>query len=79
MLDIWSRFSVTTFITRKQPCEVIDKVLMYCIGILRVICTDNGGDFIAEENRVASIFNIRVHTTAAERPFQNGLCELNML
>ena len=38
--------------------------------------TDNGGEFNADEMReVMSILNVRVLTTAAESPFQNGLCE----
>ena len=40
------------------------------------ILTDNGGEFNADEMReVMSILNVRVLTTAAESPFQNGLCE----
>ena len=53
---------MSTFVTRKHP-----RVLDVIDGIL----TDNGGEFQAEEMReVANILNIRVHTTAAESPFQ---------
>ena len=35
-----------------------------------------GGEFNSEEMRgVASILDVRINTTAAESPFQNGLCE----
>ena len=45
-------------------------------GIMGAILTDNGGEFNSEEMReVASILNVKVCTTAAESPFQNGLCE----
>ena len=38
--------------------------------------TDNGGEFSSDEMReVVSILNVRLVTTAAESPFQNGLCE----
>ena len=38
--------------------------------------SDNGGEFNADEIReVASILNVELCTTAAESPFQNGLCE----
>ena len=38
--------------------------------------TDNGGEFSSDEMReVMSILNVRLITTAAESPFQNGLCE----
>ena len=81
MVDMWSRFSVSTFITRKRPSEVIDKVLKCWIGIFGVmesILTDNGGEFNAEElSEVTSILGVRVHTIAAQSPFQNGLCERN--
>ena len=40
------------------------------------IMTDNGGEFSSDEMReVMSVLNVRVITTAAESPFQNGLCE----
>ena len=38
--------------------------------------TDTGGEFSSEEMiEVMSILNVKVITTAAERPFQNGYCE----
>ncbi len=40
------------------------------------ILTDNGGEFSADEVRdVASVLDIKVHTTGAESPNQNGMCE----
>ena len=45
-------------------------------GIMGSIMTDNGGEFSSDEIReVMSVLNVRVITTAAESPFQNGLCE----
>ena len=38
--------------------------------------SDNGGEFSSDEMRdVMSILNVNILTTAAESPFQNGLCE----
>ena len=38
--------------------------------------TDNGGEFSSDKVReVASILNVRLITTAADSPLQNGLCE----
>ena len=45
-------------------------------GVMGSIITDNGGEFSSDEMyQVMSILNVRVITTAAESPFQNGLCE----
>ena len=80
MIDMWSRFTVSVFIKRKKPSVVVDKIMMHWVGagfgVMEAIMSDNGGEFSSEETReVASILNITVHTTGAECPFQNGLCE----
>ena len=56
---------------------MIDKVMTNWIEVLmKSIMTDNGGEFSSDETReVASVLGIEVITTAAESPFQNGLCE----
>ena len=82
MVDMFSRFSVSVFINRKRPRDVIDKIMLCWVGatfgVMEAILTDNGGEFSSEEMReVASILNVEVCTTAAESPFQNGLCERN--
>ena len=47
-------------------------------GVMETILTDNGGEFSSDEMReVASVLNIELCTTAAESPFQNGVCERN--
>jgi transposase InsO family protein len=79
MVDMWSRYTVSCFIDRKNPKCVIDKIMgnwIAIFGVMRGIMTDNGGEFSSEETReVASILNLRINTSAAESPFQNGLCE----
>ena len=82
LIDMWSRLTVSQFIKRKKPAEVIDQIMMKWVGVgfgvMEGILHDNGGEFHADEIReVASILNINVCTTAAESPFQNGLCERN--
>ena len=82
LVDMWSRFSVSVFIQRKKPCEVIDKIMMCWVGagfgVMEAILSDNGGEFSSDEMReVCSILNVETYTTAAESPFQNGLCERN--
>ena len=80
LVDMWSRLTISVFIRRKLPRVVIDKIMLNWIGagfgIMGSILSDNGGEFSSDETReVASILNVEVLTTAAESPFQNGLCE----
>ena len=81
LVDMFSRFTVSVFINRKRPRDIIDKMIKCWIGVFGVmgaVLTDNGGEFSSEEMReIASILNVEVLTTAAESPFQNGLCEKN--
>ena len=77
---MWSRLTVSKLIDRKKPSEVIDKIMIHWVGagfgIMQSILSDNGGEFSSDETReVTSVLNVEVCTTAAESPFQNGLCE----
>ena len=62
MVDTWSRYSMSVFIHRKRPREVLDKLMQQWIGIFGVmdaILTDNGGEFTSDEMReVVSVLNI---------------------
>ena len=77
--DMWSRYTVSVFIDRKKSSNVLNALMQRRIavfGIMGSIMTDNGGEFSSDEMReVMSVLNLRVITTAAESPFQNGLCE----
>lgn len=79
MIDMWSRYTVSVFIQRKRPSDVIDAMMKYWVGVFGVmgaIMSDNGGEFSSDEMReIASILNIRLCTTAGMSPYQNGLCE----
>ena len=79
IIDMWSRYTVSIFIDRKQPSNVIDALMTHWIGrfgVMGALMTDNGGEFNSNEMReVASILNVTLCTTSGESPFQNGLCE----
>lgn len=81
MIDMFSRFTVATWVKRKRPEEIIEAIIKEWIGILGVmkkLLSDNGGEFNGEEIRaIESLLNIEHDTTGAESPFQNGLCERN--
>ena len=79
IIDMWSRYTFSVFINRKNPSDVIDALRQRWIAVFRTmasIMTNNGGEFSSDEMReVASILNVRLITAAADSPFQNGLCE----
>ena len=79
IIDMWSRYTVSVLINRKKPSNVIDALMQRWVavfGVMGSIMTDNGGEFSSDETReVMSMLNVRLLTTAAESPFQNGLCE----
>lgn len=72
-------------IDRRKPIVIIDKIMKCSVGagfgIIDWgvgIVSDNGEEFLTEQMRVVcSILNVLKITTAAESPFQNGLCERN--
>ena len=79
IIDMWSRYTLSIFIDRKKPSNVIDNLMTHWIGkfgVMGALMTDNGGEFSSDEIRdITSILNIHLCTTAGESPFQNGLCE----
>ena len=79
MIDMYSRYTQSVFISRKRTTDVIDAIMSNWVGVFGVmggLLTDNGGEFTGEEIRdVMSVLNVRISTTGAESPFQNGLCE----
>ena len=81
MVDMFSRLTISCFIERKTPREVIDKIMEKWIGyfgVMRFILNDNGGEFTRDEiKEVKDILNVVDLTTGAESPWMNGLCEKN--
>ena len=79
IIDMWSRYTVSVFVNRKKPSDVIDALMERWISVFETmgsIMTDNGGELSSDEMReVASFLNVRFFTIAADSPFQNGLFE----
>ena len=79
MIDMWSRYSMSTFIRNKEPKTVVDIIMRRWIGtfgLMKGLLNDNGGEFSCDETReVASILGVKLFTTAGYSPHQNGLCE----
>ena len=79
IIDMWLRYTMSTFVDRKKPANIIDALMTQWIGkcgIMRALMTDNGGEFNSDEMRdITSVLNVQLCTTADESPFQNGLCE----
>ena len=80
-VDMWSRLTTAAFITRKEPKQVIDKIMSKWVayyGVPACILNDNGGEFTAEEVvAMKGALNIVNLTTGADSPWQNGTCERN--
>ena len=81
MVDMFSRYTVAALIQRKRPDDVIDALMKKWVcyhGTMRVLLSDNGGEFTGDEmTEIKSMLNVEEHTTAAESPWQNGICERN--
>ena len=81
LIDMFSRYSISVFVSRKTKETIIDNIITQWIayfGVMKKVLSDNGGEFRNDEMReVCSILEVEVLTTAAESPFQNGLCERN--
>ena len=79
MVDMWSRYTMSVFVNRKVSSGIIDRIMEFWIGVFgvpRALMSDNGGEFCSDEMKhVCSFLNVEIFTTAAESPFQNGLCE----
>merc|ERR1711954_623121 len=79
MIDVFTRYTMAKLISRKLPSTIIEQLIQRWIAIFGVmggIITDNGGEFTADElKEVGSLLDMRILSTGAESPFQNGLCE----
>ncbi len=82
IVDMWSRITVSVFVNPKRLSDVVDKIMSCWIGVFGVmesVISDNGGGgFCSDEMReVCSVLDVEKLTTAADSPFQNGLCKWN--
>lgn len=81
LIDMFTRYSVSIFITDKHPSTVINAILTSWVayfGNFKSAFSDNGGEFNSGEMReISSQLGVELLTTAGASPWQNGLCEKN--
>ena len=82
LIDMFSRFTTARVINNKNPETIIDNVIQMWVGngfgAPSKFIADNGGEFANKEYKeMCESLNIEVLHTAAESPWQNGLCERN--
>ena len=79
MIDHVTRLSACAVIKDKKPETIIKELFRIWIGVYgtpKRFLSDNGGEFSNGKFReLCEKLNVRVHTTAAESPWSNGLCE----
>ena len=81
LIDMHSRMTIGDFISEKKPEKVIDVVMRRWIqtfGMMKCLHSDIGGEMSNElmEN-VASYLGVKLTTTCASSPHQNGINERN--
>ena len=78
-IDYMTLFSSAAVLKDKYTEEIIGKFFTIWIGVFgppQRILSDNGGEFVSYAfESMCESFNISQHTTAAEAPFVNGVCE----
>ena len=69
IIDMWSRYTLSVFVDRKKPGNIIDALMTQWIGtfgVMKAIMTDNGGEFNSDEMReITSILSINNWTVKA--------------
>ena len=80
-IDIFTRYQVATVVKSKEASEIVKAFTLKWLpifGRINRILTDNGTEFSNEEMReVASQLDIKLDTTGAYSPWQNGIVERN--
>ena len=82
LIDAATGFTMSRIINDKKPSTIVDNVMLMWIGsgfgCAGKFLADNGGEFANEEYKdMCANLNIEVRNTAAQSPWQNGLCERN--
>ena len=82
MIDAYTRFSVAKIIPDKKAETILqtllDSWILNLYGAPNNVLVDNGGEFYNRKFKdMCNNLNIRMYASAAESPFQNGLCERN--
>ena len=82
IIDAYTRFSQAHLIPDKKAESILQALLdgwiLNLYGAPNNILVDNGGEFYNSKFKdMCNNLNIRMYASAAESPFQNGLCERN--
>ena len=82
IIDIYSRYTVGVIIPDKMPESVIkgllDNWILGLFGAPKRLLTDSGGEFHNRKlKNLCENFNIKMMTSGAHSPWQNGICESN--
>ena len=82
IIDVYSRYSMTVVVQDKSADSIvqaiIDSWIWNLFGPPFNILFNNGKEFSNQKIReMCEKFNIKMLTTGAYSPFQNGLCEKN--
>ena len=81
LVDSFTRYTQATIIPSKEPQEVIKAIIKIWFRIFSKPVSfwfDNGGEFSNNlMMQICSELDIKIHTTGASSPWQNGLVEKN--
>ena len=82
IINAFTRFSQAHIIPDKTPeskiSRLMDNWILNMYGAPKNIMTDCGGEFYNNKFKdMCQNLNIKIYNTAAESPFQNGICERN--
>lgn len=82
IIDAYTRFSQAHLIPDKKAETILQALLdgwiLNLYGAPNNVLVDNGGEFYNSKFKdMCNNLNIRMYASAAESPFQNGLCERN--
>ena len=79
LIDVFTRFSLATIVTSKKPEMIVHSVVKMWLGTglrsPRKFLVDNDEFANKVYLNLAENFNVEVVHTAAESPWQNGICE----
>ena len=53
IIDMWSRYTLSTFVDRKKPANIIDALMTQWIGkfgVMKALMTNKGGEFNNDES-----------------------------
>ena len=64
IIDMWSRYTLSVFVDREKPGNIIDALMTQWIGkdgVMKALMPDNGGEFNSDGMReITSILNVQL-------------------